>query len=154
MIDLRYCRIAGMITVIFVAPFLQGCSAAMIAMNAIPAIIGSGAIIGADDRSPFRIPAGQPMSQNDTDLAMLDTQIQKAECGDAMSQYGLAGLLQNNFNTTPNKIEIYKWYRLAESGRYGPATEKLGALVVTMSESEIAQAQQRAQAWQAKTEGC
>ncbi len=152
--NMKYCRIAGMMAVMFVAPFLQGCSAATIVMNAIPAIIGGGAIIGAEDRSPFRIPAGQPISQNDTDLAMLDTQIQKAECGDAMSQYGLAGLLQNNFNTTPNKIEIYKWYRLAESGRFDPAREKLALLAATMSESEIAEAQQRAQAWQANTEGC
>ncbi len=148
---MKHCRIAGMILLMAV-PFLQGCSAATIAMNAIPAIIGTGAIAGADDRSPFRIPVGQPMSQSEADLAMFDEQIKKAECGDPESQYWLANQLQNNFNQSPNKIEIYKWYRLAESARYGPATEKLLALAATMSEPEITDARQRAQSWQAKTD--
>ena len=151
---MQSCRIAGMMTILFVLPFLQGCTAAMIVSNAFPAIIGGGAVLGAEDRSPFRIPVDNLRPQNEVDLAVLDAKIQKAECGDAQSQYWLASVLQNNFNTTPNKVEIYKWYRLAESGRYDPATEKLRILAETMPEADITQAQQRAQAWQVNTEGC
>jgi hypothetical protein len=151
---MKKCRIAGLLTIMLVMPFLQGCLVGMVAAQVFPAVIGGGAIFGSEDRDPFRIPVGNETLPSDIDLAMLDTQIQKADCGDAEAQYWVASALQNNFNTTPNNTEIYKWYRLAEVGRYEPATQELQALAGFMSESEITDAEQRVQEWQAITQGC
>ena len=145
------CRL-GLLALAF--PLLHGCAAGIIAAQAIPTAIGAISIAGAEDRSPFRIQMPAPKPATDKDLAVLDANIRQAECGDAQSQYWLASALQNGFNTTPNSIEIYKWYRLAEIGEFAPASERLRSLDAKMSASEIAEARRRAQIWRAATEGC
>jgi hypothetical protein len=135
-------------------PLLHGCAGAVLAAQIFPTIIGVGSVAGSGDRSPFRIDIPAAEQRSNEDLAELDMKIQQAECGNAQSQFWLASALQNEFNTAPNSIEIYKWYRLAEIGLFAPATEKLAALHNTMSEAELSQAMARAQAWQPATEGC
>ena len=135
-------------------PLLHGCAGAMIAAQVFPTVVGGISMAGARDRSPFRIDIPSATPRTDKDLAELDAQIRQAECGDAKSQFWLASALQNDFNTTPNSIEIYKWYRLAEMRKFAPATAQLAALDATMSEADIAQARGRALAWQAMTESC
>ena len=108
----------------------------------------------ADDRSPFRTPTPNPQLRTDNELAMLDAHIRRAECGNAESQYWLGSALKNDFNATPDNVEIYKWYRLAEMREFTPATAELTVLDATMSESEIAEAQARASEWQPTTEDC
>ena len=135
-------------------PLLNGCTAAIIAAQVVPTVVGGIAIAGAQPRSPFRMGGGATAPDTDPDLSALNARIRQAECGDAPSQYWLASALQNGFNTTPNDIEIYKWYRLAELGKFVPASAQLAALAATMSTSEIAQARARAQVWQASNQGC
>ena len=145
------CRICLLVLTL---PLLNGCLAAAIIGQVVPAAFGITSMVGAEDRSPFRIQKVNATLHSDEDMAELDLRIRQAECGDAPSQYWLASALQNGFNTTPNNVQIYKWYLLAESGSYMPAREELIALGATMSEPEIVEARTRAQAWQAETEGC
>ena len=145
------CRICLLVLTL---PLLNGCLAAAIIGQVVPAAFGITSMVGAEDRSPFRIQKVNATLHSDEDMAELDLRIRQAECGDAPTQYWLASALQNGFNTTPNNVQIYKWYLLAESGNYVPAREELTALGSTMSEPEIAEARKRAQAWQATTEGC
>ncbi|MFT5171901.1 MAG: hypothetical protein ACI8W7_000065 [Gammaproteobacteria bacterium] len=135
-------------------PLLQGCAGAVLAAQIFPTIIGVGSVAGSGDRSPFRIDIPAAEKRADYKLAELDKQLHQAACGDPQSQFWLASALQNNFNTEPNSIEIYKWYRLAEIGKFAPATARLAALNDTMSVSEIAQAAARAEVWRPLTEGC
>ena len=141
-------------SLVLMLPLLQGCAGAALAAQIFPTIIGVGSVAGSGDRSPFRIDIPAAGKRSDNELVELDTQIHQAACGNPQSQFWLAAALQNGFNTTPNKIEIYKWYRLAEIGKFAPASAKLAALHDTMSEPDIAQAMARAEAWQALTEGC
>ena len=145
------CRVCLLVLML---PLLNGCLVAAIVGQVVPAAFGITSLVGAEDRSPFRIQKVNATLHTDEDMAELDLHIRQAGCGDAPSQFWLASALQNGFNTTPNNVEIYKWYLLAESGGYVPAREELTALGSTMSESEIAEAGVRAQAWQATTEGC
>ena len=135
-----------------VLPLVQGCAAA--AAQVLPALLGRIAIGDVDDRDPFRITRGDTAPGANLSLADLDVMIQQAECGDAQSQYWVASAIQNNFNTTPNNVEIYKWYKLSDMGHYAPASTKLAALNATISEAEISQASSLARQWRPKTEGC
>ena len=137
-----------------VLPFLNGCLPAMIVGQVAPVVFGGVAMANVDDRSPFKIHKPNAKPAIETDLAKLDAQIRQAECGDPQSQFWVASALQNGFNSTPNSIEIYKWYRLAEIGNYSRASKELEALDATMSESEISAARDRVQAWRPATEGC
>ena len=137
-----------------VLPLLSGCLGATIAAQVAPTVLGLTSMANAEDRSPFAIQKVNSQLSGEDDLAKLDVQIRLAECGNPPSQYWLASALQNGFNTTPNSVEIYKWYLLAELGSYAPAGEELSALDATMSAPDIAEARARAGAWQASTEGC
>lgn len=133
--------------------FLQGCAAGM-AVQAVPAVMGAAAMANADDVSPFRSHVRAPQPDSDTDLAMLDAQIRRAECGDAESQYWLAHRLENTYNATPNTVEIYMWYRLAEIGGMEAATAELAALDARMSNRDVATARRRASDWRPAPESC
>ena len=135
-------------------PLLHGCAGAMIAAHALPTVFGGISIAGAEDRSPFRIKMPDSKRRTDNELATLDEQIRLAGCGDAKSQFWLASALKNDFNTSPNSIEIYKWFRLAEIGEYAPASAELVALDQTLSEVEIGEAKSRARAWKPTGQGC
>ena len=133
---------------------MQGCAGAFIALEAIPGVIGVTAMANAESRSPWnpRIPPPSPSPRDE--LVTLDGEILRAQCGDAPAQFLLAERLANQFNTTPNYIEIYKWYALSDRGGFEPASERLLALNAQMSQADIAQAQQRARGWRASSEGC
>jgi TPR repeat protein len=148
------CYRAGVVAIALTFPLLQGCAGAVVALQAIPVAIGGVAAANAEDRSPFRTQIQNPQPWTDRDLAMLDAHIRRAECGNAESQYWLGSALKNDFNATPDNVEIYKWYRLAEMKGFAPATEELTALDATMSESAIAEARARAREWQPTTEDC
>jgi hypothetical protein len=140
--------------IVFILPLLHGCAGAMIAAQAIPQVIGGISMANGEDRSPFQIKMPDAQPRTDTELAELDEQIRLAQCGDAKSQFWIASALRNSFNTQPNNIEIYKWFRLSEIGEYSPAGPEVAALGQSMSESEIAQAKQRVAGWTPMTEGC
>ena len=89
-------RLTSVLVIISMTILLPGCTAGIIAMQAIPAVIGGGAIAGARDRSPFEIPVGPIKSEESMNLAMLDEHIRKADCGDALSQFQLAWLWKIN----------------------------------------------------------
>ena len=139
--------------VISLSGLLQGCAGAIVA-QAFPFAMGGLAMANVESSSPFTtyVPNARPRTQEE--LAALDRHIRQAECGDAPSQYWLAGALHNDFNTSPNTVEVYKWYRLAELGGYAPATQALGTLTDSMSDAEIADARARADRWQGTSEGC
>ena len=149
---MNICR--GLLVLVLILPFLQGCAGAVIAAQMFPAVIGVGSVAGSGDRSPFRIDIPDAAKRADKELVELDTRIHQAACGDPQSQFWLASALQNNFNEQPNHIEIYKWYRLAEAGKFAPASARLAAMNDLMSASEIAQAVARAEVWQPLSEGC
>jgi hypothetical protein len=140
--------------IMLIVPFLHGCAGAMIAAHAIPQVIGGISMANADDRSPFKIKMPDAQPRTDTELAKLDEQIRLARCGDAKSQFWLASALRNRFNTAPNNIEIYKWFRLSEMGDYAPAGPEVAALEQSMPASEIAQAKQRVEGWAPTAESC
>lgn len=135
-------------------PLLQSCTAGLLAAGAVPAVIDLVAIGGAEEQSPWQghNPSFRPMV--DENLAALDARILQAECGDAESQFWLASALKNNLDTTPNYVETYKWFRLAQIGEFEPATEQLTTLDVTMSKSDITKARALSREWHPKTEGC
>ncbi|MDX1430878.1 MAG: hypothetical protein R3286_00380 [Gammaproteobacteria bacterium] len=132
---------------------LQGCAAGVAAV-AVPAAFGGAAIAGAEDRRPFGGGITYTGTGTADELAVLDAKIRRANCGDAESQYWLADTLDNGLNGTPNKIEIYKWYRLAEMGGIAPAAQKVTALDARMSRAEVTEAKARVSAWQPTTENC
>ncbi len=145
----------GIVAIALALPLLQGCVAAIVAMQAVPAAIGGVAMANAEDVSPFRNKIPKPQQpRTDKELAMLDTHLRLAGCGNAESQYWLGSALKNDFNATPDYVEIYKWYRLAELGKFTPATEELATLDTTMPAPEIAEARARASGWQPETEDC
>jgi hypothetical protein len=152
--DVNDCCLARVAAVALALPFLQACVAGMAAVQAIPAAVGVIAVANAEDRSPFRSQKPNLHPPAVDELAQLDAQIRRAECGDAEAQYLLASTLKDNAYTTPNAVEIYKWYRLAQMGEFAPATDELTALDATMSEPDIAKARMRAREWQPMTEGC
>ena len=135
-------------------PLLSGCVGAAIAVQVVPAAMGTVAIAGADDRSPFRIQKPSGPRRTDEEMAALDAHLLRAECGNADSQFWLASALQNGFNANPNQVEVYKWYLLAEMGGSVEAREKLAALDAAMPAPERAQAAQAVRAWKPRTEGC
>jgi hypothetical protein len=137
-------------------PFLTGCpTAAVMAVQMIPTAIGVGAVAGSADRNPFhyRVPDNFARPE-DQGMSQLDATIQQAECGDPESQFRLATTLRNGFNTSPNNVEIYKWYRLAHSAGYTPAGDELATLEASMSGPDVDRARQLASDWQPSTEGC
>lgn len=140
--------------IVLIVPFLHGCTGAMIAAHAIPQVIGGISMANAEDRSPFHIKMPDAQPRTDTELSELDEQIRLAQCGDAKSQFWIASALRNSFNTKPNNIEIYKWFRLSEMGEYAPAGLEVVALDQSMPAPEIAQAKQRVEDWTPTTEGC
>lgn len=146
-------RCRSLLTVLMV-PFLHGCAGAMIAAHAIPQVIGGISMANANDRSPFQIKMPDVQPRTDSELAKLDEQIRLAGCGEARSQFWLASALRNSFNTAPNNLEIYKWFRLSEMGEYAPAGPEVAALDQSMPASEIEQAKQRVEDWAPTTEGC
>jgi TPR repeat protein len=133
---------------------LQGCLAGLIVAQAVPAAMGGVAMANTENRSPFvtRMP-NQP-ARTDAELAALDAQLLAAACGDANAQFWLGSALHNGFNTSPDPIEIYKWYRLAQHGGVGAATPELERLAAGMSEAQIAQAKLRVSQWRVREEGC
>lgn len=145
--------LATVAAVALTACLLQGC-AAVVAIQAVPVAISGVAMANAEDIDPFSIDAPQAPHRTDREFAMLDTQIRLAECGNAESQYWLGSALRNGFNENPDYVEIYKWYRLAEMGKFAPATKELAVLDATMSAPEISVARSRANAWRPATEGC
>ena len=135
-------------------PALGGCAAALVVAQAMPSVMRGVAMAGADDVDPFRSSIVYAPPRSDKELAMLDDHILRAECGEPASQFWLGSALSNGFNATPDEVEVYKWFRLAEQGGFAGASEEIVLLSASLSEAEIAQAQARAQAWQARTEGC
>jgi len=148
------CYRAGVVAIVLTFPFLQGCAGAVMAIQAVPMAVSAVAIANTEDRSPFPTRVANPQVRNDEALVALDAHIRRAECGSAESQYWLGSALKNDFNATPDNVEIYKWYRLAEMGGFASATEELTVLDSTMPESEIAEARTRAREWQPTTEDC
>ena len=151
---LVYRRLASVLVIISMAILLPGCTAGIIAMQAIPAVIGGGAIAGARDRSPFEIPVGPIKSEESMNLAMLDEHIRKADCGDALSQFQLGMALENQFNNSPNLVAIYSWYWLAEMGGIELAMDKRKAITLKMSALQVLEAKSQAQSWRANSDGC
>lgn len=147
-------RLATWIAIALLVPVLQGCSAGVIALNAIPTTMNLVSVMGSDNRDPFepRKPDLRPPA--DGELTRFGTQIERAECGDAAAQFWLASQLQNNFNAAPDRVEIYKWYQLARIGKHPAAGVELTALGATMSEPDVARAQSLASEWRPRTEGC
>lgn len=147
------CRL-GLIVVVMATPFLQGCLPAIAAAQVAPFAAAGLAVNGAEEHSPFQSYLPHTAPSPDDDLATIDARIRRAECGEAESQYWLAAHLNNNFNSTPDNVEIYMWYRLSEMGGYRPASDKLSALGDAMSVSQISQARARARAWHPAIEDC
>ena len=135
-----------------ISPLLHGCAAVLVAAQVIPGGIGMLSAANAEDVDPWRrYPSLVPAAE---DLATVTVRIQRAECGDAQSQYWLASTLDDEVNTTPNYVEIYKWYRLAHIGGISLTSAELSALEAQMSEADIAKAQALAAEWRPATEGC
>ena len=131
-------------------PWLGGCLSAAVAVYAAPAVMGTAAMAGADPYSPFvHYADARPDA-----LARLDEDIRAAECGDASAQYRLAGTLANGFNQTPDRVEVLKWYRLAEQGGEPRAAAVASSLEAVMPAGDVARAQALAQGWAPRTEGC
>jgi len=155
-------RLAGVIgaglALVLSLPLLQGCVAALAAAQAVPAAIGLGSIAGADDRNPFRhrMPSahGASSARAGNGFAELDRRLQLAECGDAASQYWVASAMDNSFNASPDRVEIYKWYKLAQLARHAEASVRVAALDATMAEHEILAARERVADWRPRTQGC
>ena len=133
---------------------LGGCTAGLIAAQAMPAAMGSVAMAASDDRSPFRSHDPYLLAPGEDDIATVTARIRLAECGDARSQYWLASRLGNDFNKAPDRVQIYKWFLLSEMGEYAPAGARRAALEVSMSEDDVEQARVLAAAWQPATENC
>jgi len=147
-------RLARVLAVACVPWFLQGCTAGLAALQVVPSAIGMTAAANADDLDAWQRGRLSRPPTPDEDLATLDARIRRAACGDAESQYWLATSLNNSYNETPDKVEIYAWFRLARSGGYTAAAQPLAALETSMTESAIASAEARASAWRPTTEDC
>lgn len=147
-------RLATWIAIALLAPVLQGCTAGVVALNAIPATMNVVSVMSADNRDPFepRKPDLRPPA--DGEITRFGTRIERAECGDAAAQFWLASQLQNSFNAAPDQVEIYKWYQLARLRGHAEAGEKVAALDTTMREQEVARAQSLATEWRPRTQGC
>ena len=133
---------------------LQGC-AAVVALQAIPAVIRATAIALGDDptNAPVYFKLGTD-SMNEPDVNELDIQIRKAECGDPRAQYWLGTNLETNLRMSENNVQAFKWYSLAKAGNYEPAAEKIAGMYDTMSANEIGEAQILVRDWVPRTEGC
>jgi hypothetical protein len=143
------------LAILATAPFLTGCpAAAVMVVQAVPGVIGLGAVAGSENRSPFHHRMPDSYARPRDEMAQLDATIQRAECGDPESQFRLATTLRNGMNTAPNNIEIYKWYRLAQDGGYVAAGDELANLETTMSGTDVARARALASDWRPSAEGC
>lgn len=151
MIDARR---AAMVAMALCLPQLQGCAAGLLAAQAVPGIIGGVALSNAEDRDPWQTYRPGWRRQPEDKLEALNARLLQAECGDAESQYWLAASMNNGFNLSPDRVEIYKWYRLAQARDYAPAAEPLSVLEASMPESDIETARERARQWTPRTEGC
>ncbi len=141
------CRLAGAVAITLTSAALVGCPATA-ALNAVPMVVGATAISQADARSPF------DSGMREDELVAFDRRLRRAECGEAASQYWLATSMQRSaFDASPNNVEIYKWYLLAQAGGI-EASEEMMTLEVAMTEADIAEARARARAWQPRAEDC
>lgn len=141
-------------TALLVVPLLQGCLAAMAAVQAFPAVIGGMSAASASDRDPFIQQAPPDSSGSEDGVAAMGRKVRRAECGDPQSQYWLAARLDNGFNAAPNYVEVYKWYRLAEKGGFSAASKRVAALDATLPETQVMEARAMAEDWQPATESC
>ena len=80
-------------------------------------------------------------------IAALGATHLRAECGDAEAQFQLASALSDDSASIPNRVEIYKWYRLSELGDYEPASDRLDGLLVAMTPGEVAEGQDLVRGW-------
>jgi hypothetical protein len=133
---------------------LQGCLPGLLVVQAVPGVMGSVAMANADNRDPFVTRAPYAPPRTDAELAAIDAHLLAAHCGDARSQYWLASALGNEFNTSPDRIEIYKWLRLAEGGGIAAATPQRERLDASLTPLQIAEADRRVRQWRPRAEGC
>ena len=137
-------------------PLLNGCAPAILAVQAVPAVIGAASIANAENRDPFgpRIPTPPPSDEDEDNFTKLSRYLQRAECGDPEAQYWVAASLNDEFNASPNKAEIYKWYYLAKAGGVAPAILEIDALDSSLPRTDIVEGRRRAREWRPVTEGC
>lgn len=115
--------------------------------------VGGVAMANIDDHMPFSRKVTYDGRMSPSALEELDERLALADCGDAESQYWMASALYG-FNSSPDKVEIYKWYRLAELSGFDSAVDRRVAVQDAMSAEELAQARARTDAWAPRTEGC
>lgn len=144
-------RVAGGAALAVGLLLLQGCLPGLIAMQAVPAAMGGVAMGNVEDRNPFITRLRHAPPRPDDELAALDAHLRRARCGDARSQYWLGNALGNGYNTSPDRIEMYKWLRLAERGGVADAAPALARLGASMSPAQIEQARARVSRWQARS---
>ena len=153
MARMRQRALVGAAVVVVSACLLSGCAGVAVAQAANVAF-GGAILAGAEERSPF-VSYGPGLSaRTEGEMQALDAHLLRAECGEPESQFWLGSALRNDFNAAPNRVEIYKWYRLAEMGRYAPAGDEVKAVAASMSESQVEEARARVQAWKPRVEGC
>jgi TPR repeat protein len=75
-----------------------------------------------------------------------------ADQGNAKAQHNLGLMLANGIGTSQDRIEAYKWFMLAGSDDAVAATTEMQAIAPRMTQTEIAQAQERAELWHANLE--
>jgi len=133
---------------------LNGCVTPLMAVQAVPAVMTATSMATTAHQSPFveRAPSGP--TSTDPQTVASNAQLRRAQCGDAQAQFQVASALSNDGSSIPNRVEIYKWYRLAELGNYEPASNELDGLLVAMTPSKVAEGQARVRGWQPSTEGC
>ena len=117
-------------------------------------VVGGVAMNNLDDRQPFNSHVKYVGPRTEEDLEELTKHLQQAECGNAQSQYWVATALRTGFNTSPDWVEIYKWYRLAEEQNYAPAAEATSALKVEMTADDLAAGEHRARQFTPRSENC
>jgi len=151
---LRSTALAAALLAASTAPLLGGCVGAFVAANAIPAVYGTAVLTGTERRDPFVQNLQVPGDASEDALSRLDSQIRAAECGDPQSQYRLAATLANGFNQTPDRVQVVKWYRLAERGGEQRAAGEIAKLEATMPQADVARARALADGWEPRAEGC
>ena len=75
-----------------------------------------------------------------------------ADQGNAKAQHNLGLMLADGVGIKQDRVEAYKWFELSGSGDAIAATTEMQAIVPRMSQTEIAEAQGRAELWKANLE--
>ena len=154
MVNVRQHAASAAAVAVVLASLLSGCGAGVVAVQAAQATFGGVMLANAEDRSPFVSYGPSAAGRTERELEVLNSHLLRAECGESESQFWLGSALRNDFNAAANRVEIYKWYLLAERGGYAPAGDELKAIAGSMSQQQVGQARARVQAFKPRVEGC